>query len=240
MGRKAVRTGKKQATSVVYTLNVRFVLQLVFCTFLASGSTPAHAQNCDTVGQPGTTTLLKAVSTKSDSTSQELLFCIRYGNPNVIDTRQSDGKLLLRGRYLGQQVISMENMATNKTLDYSYSDVSGDVAHVGEADVVRYKLDTIGANIPSLTVEVAGQGRVSRSISGCQLDAVRLKRTNTPKTGRGMELNIVFAPRLGWVLESSSEVLPLTEPRSPPISKTVTKAIGTVEETARLCADSIR
>lgn len=219
-----------------------FLNQPLFTMSILSGllAAPslAAAQDCNMIGRFGATVLLKAETSKADGSTQPILFCIRYGSPNIIETRQTDGKLLFRSRYEGQKALSTENFAINKTLEFVYSDVLGEPSNVRDGEVARFRLETLGAAIPLLSVEIAGQGKMARTVSGCPFDVVQLRRTNRQQSGAGSVLNIIYAPTLGWAIESKMESLPGQVSRSPQTQTTIIQSIGASEETDRICGNA--
>ena len=200
-------------------------MRMVATLFFALGSMPSLAADCP-LSKSDSLVLLRA-----KNGDRAMSFCIHRGAPpNLIETRDADGKLLLSSQYEGMKALLTLNLASGVRVSFNYQNVIGDPADVQVGQTVTYREEITGANAPPAQVEITGLSAGQRSVGACTFQTVRLRRVNRNPDGSGLELDIHYAPELGWPVESSGRSLNGT-----PMPQTVVYAIASPEEAAREC-----
>ena len=200
----------------------RLCLALLSMMFAAQGASAAECpiQRTDNI-----------VLLRAKSGERQVSFCIHRGAPpNLIETRDADGKLMLSSQYDGMKALLTLNVSAGVKVAFDYQDVTGNPSHVGVGEKSTFRQITIGSHNPPAQVDMRGVSASKRTIDACTFDVIRLQRVNRNPDGSGMEFDIFYAPELGWPLESSGRLL-----TGAPASQMVVQHIASAAEAQIEC-----
>jgi hypothetical protein len=197
----------------------------------STSSGQAQSANCESVGAPRTTTLLIGSLTPATGAPSQVRYCIRHGQPTRIDTLDAAGRVTLRSVYDGAQALSNTRVALGTTCVFGYEPAGTDfrTLETGQSHQFRQLITGCEAPPAPLVKIIVGE-RSAVTLSGCRFDAVRFQRANVSLQGQSITVDALFVPQLGWPVESTVRAVGAAAG-----TRTVIEALGSAEDTAKLC-----
>jgi hypothetical protein len=162
-----------------------------------------------------------------------LSFCIKKGVPTVITTLDADSNPIVESRYEGMKALTAHNFKTGRDISYRYSNVRGDPRDVGVGQGASWVLEARGADVPPELVTVQAVEAVTRTVGDCRFEARVLHRSSRTLAGVGRDAVIVYAPALGWSLESRITMVPSQAVKAS--QTTIVDEIGSRAEAEQTC-----
>ncbi|MFZ4534545.1 MAG: hypothetical protein ACOYOJ_22410 [Alsobacter sp.] len=183
------------------------------------------------MGAPRTTTLLIGSLAPAMGAPSQARFCIRHGQPTRIDTFDAEGRVTIRSVYDGAQARSNTRVALGTTCVFGYEPAGTDFRTLETGHNHQFRQSITGCDAPpAQLVEIIVGGRSAVTLSGCRFDAMHFQRANVSVPGPSITVDALFVPRLGWPVESTVRAVGAASG-----TRMVIEALGTAEDTAKLC-----